>query len=92
MFGFEVTCKVQVANDDEFDIFIDELIEAVESRNLIAGGGGTLNDYSLFLYGSERYSSASESDRAYMKDWLKKNACANSIVIGDLIDVHYGVF
>ncbi|OBU29071.1 DUF469 domain-containing protein [Photobacterium kishitanii] len=91
VFGFEVTFKVKVANDVEFDAFIDDIIEVVESRNLIAGGGGTLNDYSLFLCGDGRYSSASESDRAYMKNWLEINACSNSIVIGDLVDGYYGV-
>ncbi len=55
------------------------------------GGGGILNDYSLFICGDGRYSSASESDRAYIKDWLEINACTNSIIIGDLVDAYYGV-
>ncbi|MCD9493210.1 DUF469 family protein [Photobacterium phosphoreum] len=92
VFGFEVTCKLKHVSDVEFDVFIDDIIDVIESRNLIGGGGGSLNDYSLFICGDGRYSSASESDRAYIKDWLEINACTNSIIIGDLVDAYYGVY
>ncbi len=89
IFGFEVSCNMSVKDFDQYDAFMDEFIDYLESINLCFGGGG-LEVFEGFLCSTARYGSATEEDKALVVKWLENRAEVSKVEAGDIIDANYG--
>ncbi len=87
--GFECACKIDVEIGAEFDAFIDDFVDFLDSQNLIAGGGGSPADFAMFVMSAKRYQSTSEADREAVKNWLSNHALVSTIVTGELVNAYY---
>ena len=90
VFGFECACEL---NETEagFDVFLDELVEVVEARGLIIGGGGSAKEFAAFVASQQRYGSATKEDRQAVEQWLGAQARTSKVVVGELVDANYGM-
>lgn len=88
--GFEISCSIDVASSDEFDLFLNQLVSFVEDHELMIGGGDT-KEFSAFICSEHRYASATNEDKDKITAWLNNNKAANNIVVGELVDANYGV-
>lgn len=86
--GFELTCKIDIQDSEEYDTFIDALLAVVESNNLLLGGGGT-DEFDAFVCSNQRYGSVSEEDRLKIEAWLKSQPKVSEVSVGKLVDVIY---
>ncbi len=84
VFGFECDCKIDVEIGADFDAFIDDFVDFLDSRKLIAGGGGSPDDFAMFVMSAARYESATEADLEAVKNWLNSN-----IVTSELVNAYY---
>ncbi|QSX28554.1 DUF469 family protein [Shewanella cyperi] len=91
VFGFEFTCKSKIKSDEETDHLLDAFLEFIESRNLMCGGGFSLEEFSGFLCSDFRYRSATDEDRSAVEAWLMAQAGFSGVVIGELVDANYGI-
>ncbi len=89
--GFEVSFKFADLDECTFDSFFTEIINFVESRNLILGGAGGSQTFSVFISAFDRYGSASEDDRSAFIGWLAEREFIKDAVVGELTDAYYGV-
>lgn len=64
VYGFSIGCELSIHNASGYDVFIDELIDFVETRSLIIGGGGSHNKFDCFVVAEGRYDSPTEEDRS----------------------------
>ncbi|MFT6909798.1 MAG: hypothetical protein ACJAS1_006525 [Oleiphilaceae bacterium] len=85
--GFELS--FDFVSDENFNSFLAELIDLIESRELILGGGG-LKPFNAFIFSEYRYKSATYGDRNAVKDWLVENDSVENIIINPLVDANYG--
>lgn len=88
--GFEVSFKFSEIDELVFDTFFNDIVEFVESRNLILGGAGGSQSFVIYVSSYGRYISATEEDRSAFEQWL---AARDFIVDGDvapLSDAYYG--
>lgn len=91
IFGFEFSCKLNLKNEEDFDSFLDQFIDFIESRNLCMGGGGNTESFDAFICSDHRYGSASSEDRDAISGWLESNGSTSNIIVGQLIDANYDV-
>lgn len=89
VFGFECDCKINVEIGAEFDAFIDDFVDFLDSRQLIAGGGGSPDDFAMFVMSAARYESATEADLEAVKDWLNSNQLVSDVVASELVNAYY---
>jgi uncharacterized protein YggL (DUF469 family) len=89
VFGFECACDLD-ETEAGFDLFLDELVEVVEARGLIIGGGGSATEFAAFVASEQRYGSATEEDRQFVEQWLSAQPRTSMVVVGKLIDANYG--
>ncbi|MFT5788371.1 MAG: hypothetical protein ACI8SJ_000474 [Shewanella sp.] len=87
VFGFEVSCKLQLETEAVFDVFFDELIALVESRGLILGGGG-YHTFSVMISSDGRYDSPKDNDIDAVTNWLSTNPICSDVLVGSLIDLN----
>lgn len=89
--GFEVSFKFTQIDEQTFDTFFTDIIEFVESRNLIMGGAGGTQDFVIYMSSYERYSSATEQDRSEFEQWLGRCEFIIDSNVAPLSDAYYGV-
>jgi uncharacterized protein YggL (DUF469 family) len=78
--------EVELHSKEEFDQFLDTLVEEVEKMSCFCGGGGSGNLLSMIVeLGTENNNPASR--RAHIKDWLKAQPSVKSFSVGPLIDL-----
>ncbi len=86
--GFEMSCKIDIQDSDEYDVFIDALLDIVETNNLLLGGGGE-ETFDAFVCSNQRYGSVSEEDRSNIEAWLSAHPKVSNLSVGPLVDVIY---
>ena len=91
VYGFEVSLSFKEMDERALDPFLDEIVNFVESRNLMIAGGGGLDVFDIFVSSSYRYGSASEEDRHALLNWLEKKSLIKNVEVGDLVDANYGL-
>ncbi|TVP14917.1 YggL family protein [Shewanella sp. KCT] len=87
--GFYANCQLDADLGGNFDTFLDDIIAFIESRNLIAGGGGSPEEMNLFLCSNQRYGSATQDDRAALQQWLERHEKVSAAQVGELVDANY---
>ena len=89
--GFEVSFKLAEIDEQTFDSFFTELVEFVESRDLILGGAGGTQSFVIYVSSYGRYTSATEQDRSAFEQWLAERAFIIDSQVEALSDAYYGV-
>lgn len=85
--GFNVTATlVDGATEDEFRSVLDGLIEQIERRKLCCGGGCDRRMIHLYVATTRRCTSATESDRAEIREWLLTQKEIASVTVYNLTD------
>jgi hypothetical protein len=89
--GFEISCRLRDnLTEEEFDKFIDDFIEkAIESHDLIFGGGGDSKSWEGFICHDKRYQYPTEDDRKMIKDWLSSRNEVIDSSVSQLVDAWY---
>ncbi|MDN4504006.1 YggL family protein [Alteromonadaceae bacterium BrNp21-10] len=89
--GFEFSCKLAVASEEEYEQFFNNFAELVNSNHLYI----TLDNDSEIFEGSvtsaDRYGNAVEEDRAAIESLLTSNAIVSDVKVGPLVDAFYGM-
>ena len=78
----------QDLNEAEQDAQLDALIEFVESRGLLFGGGFSPQGGDGIVTRAGR-SSTSEADRDALVEWLRKHPAVQSVEAGQFVDGWY---
>ncbi len=86
--GFEVSCTTTIKDFDQYDTFVDEFIDYIDSINLCFGGGG-LELFEGFLCSTERYRSVTEEEIALVAQWLEQRAEVSKVETSELLDANY---
>ncbi|EHH1104852.1 DUF469 family protein [Vibrio parahaemolyticus] len=86
--GFEISCETDINDFDRYDAFVDDFIDYIDTLGLCFGGGG-LELFEGFLCSTERYSSATEEQKAQVVAWLEARPEVKSAKAGDLLDANY---
>lgn len=89
VYGFEITITFADFDENSFDAFLDEMVDFIESRNLVVEGGGGVDEFEAFISSNKRYGSASEDDRNVISNWLESNSVIQSVEVSDLVDANY---
>ncbi|MGR5450077.1 YggL family protein [Vibrio sp. PNB22_3_1] len=86
--GFDISCETDINDFDRYDAFVDDFIDYIDGLGLCFGGGG-LELFEGFLCSIERYSSATEEQKAQVVAWLQARPEINSVKAGELVDANY---
>ncbi|CAH8190990.1 putative protein YggL [Vibrio aestuarianus] len=86
--GFEVSCATSIKDFEQYDLFVDEFIDYIDSIGLCFGGGG-LELFEGFLCATERYRSVTEEEKAQVVKWLESRAEVNKVDVSELVDANY---
>ncbi|MCP4325503.1 MAG: DUF469 family protein [Alteromonadales bacterium] len=89
--GFEVSFKFTEIDEQVFDTFFAQLMEFVESRNLILGGAGGTENFVIYVSNYGRYVSATDQDRSAFEQWLSERSFITESKVEVLSDAYYGV-
>lgn len=89
--GFEVSFKLNEVDENTFDSFFSQLVEFVESRDLILGAAGGSDSFVIYVSSYGRYNSATEEDRSAFEQWLAERAFIVDSKVEALSDAYYGV-
>jgi len=89
VYGFDLSFNFEGMDPQGASDFLDEIIELVESRDLIIAGGGDAESFGLFICAAARYGSATEEDRAALTSWLEAKPQVKDIEVGELVDAYY---
>jgi len=88
-FVFEVRAVFRQPLDEaDYDVFLDDFIDMIESRQLCIGGMGgqlPLTETSGVLQAMKR-GSPSEEDRQFVVNWLRQRPEVASAEVGELVD------
>jgi len=87
--GFEVSAKLTLGDETEFDSFIDSFIEFTESLNLCLGVGYSTSAFNGFITTIERYQSPTEDERIAVEKWLSSQSNIRDIEVSSLVDANY---
>ena len=85
--GFEITCKTTISNFDQYDIFVDDFIDFLESVELCLVGGG-FEVFDGFICSVKRYGSATADQREQVGNWLQARTDVTEVTIGELVDAN----
>lgn len=88
--GFEFSCKVKEASEEEYSAFFDSLVEIVGSRNLFVNLGSCIGVFNGLVSSGDRYGSATQEDLDAVKAGLEALALTESVEMTELSDVFYG--
>jgi len=91
IFGFEFECHLSCTSEEDFDTFMDDVIDYLESRNLNVGGGGNVSAFGGFICSNERYGSTTDQDIQEVQAWLSNHKMVSNIKTGQLVDAMYGM-
>jgi uncharacterized protein YggL (DUF469 family) len=84
--GFLVRVELVPALDDPgFDAFLDRLIDAIEARGLLVGGGGNRETFEGFVTGRGR-ASATDADRAALAAFCANDSAVIRHDVDPLVD------
>jgi len=74
------------------DAFLDAFIDMIESRDLAiaAFGGSTPVADTEGMVMKWRSGSTTETDRCTVRGWLEQRPEVSAVVVGELVDAHYG--
>ncbi|MFA0570602.1 YggL 50S ribosome-binding family protein [Vibrio gallaecicus] len=86
--GFEISCTTSIKDFDQYDIFIDEFIDYIDSIDLCFGGGG-LELFVGFLCSTERYRSVTEEEQVLVAQWLEARSEVSKVEVSELLDANY---
>lgn len=87
--GFSFDCDANCKGNADTDRLLDEFVDFIESRNLLAACGVDLKSLSGFVYPSTRYGAPSTDDLAAVKSFLESNELIERVNVGKLIDANY---
>lgn len=87
--GFEFSCKIKEASQEEYDQFFDALVDLIGSRNLFVNLGECVGAFDGYVSSGDRYGSASQDDLEAVKAGLEALAITDSVEISELKDVFY---
>jgi hypothetical protein len=88
--GFEITWKPQEISEADFDKFIEDFLDALETRGLVFGGGCSIEDsWEGIIARSKRYSGPDAADMEFVSDWFKTRTEVKEFAVGHEIDLWY---
>jgi len=90
-YGFMLSCKLQLADEQQFSQFLEQVIDQIESRELVMAGGGDKTQFEAFIWSAHRYGSASQDDVKALSDWFAVQAGVSELKTSELVDANYGV-
>jgi uncharacterized protein YggL (DUF469 family) len=88
--GFTLTSKLNCASEEELNVFFDQLLVVLESRELGLTGSANTKEIDAFISSRHRYISATTEDIAALKTWFESNAATSDVVVSELLDANYG--
>jgi len=88
--GFEFSCQVKEASQEEYDQFFDALVELIGERNLFVNLGDCIGAFNGIVSSGDRYGSATQDDITAVKAGLEAQAITESVELSELTDVFYG--
>ncbi|QUJ70467.1 DUF469 family protein (plasmid) [Photobacterium sp. GJ3] len=88
VYGFAVNCRMTEHSETDYEEFIDEFIDLVESQNLIVGGGSSQEQFDCFVVSNNRYDSPTEKERLVIERWLLSNPIFAEVNVGELVDAN----
>jgi uncharacterized protein YggL (DUF469 family) len=89
--GFEVSFKFADVDEKAFDSFFTNIVTFVDSRNLIMGGAGGTQSFTIYISSYGRYLSATEEDRRAFEQWLAGYEFIIECNVEPLSDAYYGM-
>lgn len=89
VFGFEVSFKFESVEEETFDTFFSDLMDFVDGRELMLGGAGGTETFTLYISSYNRYGNVTEEDRVAFDKWLSEKEFISNTVIGALSDAYY---
>jgi uncharacterized protein YggL (DUF469 family) len=87
--GFEFSADMNFKSDNEFESFLDSMIDFIESRVLVMAAGGTGSSWSGVICSMHRYGCATNEDQQAVAAWLTANPLLTNVRVGQLVDVNY---
>ncbi|MEH6454207.1 MAG: 50S ribosome-binding protein YggL [Psychromonas sp.] len=87
--GFEVSFKFESVDEEVFDTFFSDIMDFVDSRELMLGGAGGTDTFTLYVSSYNRYGSVSVEDRAAFEQWLSEKEFISNAEVGALCDAYY---
>jgi uncharacterized protein YggL (DUF469 family) len=87
--GFEVSFKFESLEENTFDSFFSEIMDFIESRDLLLGSASGTDTFTLYVSSFERYGSTTEDDRIAFQKWLADKAFIKDVVVAQLSDAYY---
>lgn len=88
--GFEVSFKFADVDEQTFDTFFTDIVTFVDSRDLIMGGAGGTDSFTIYISSYGRYLSTTEQDRSAFEQWLAEHEFIVDGLVGPLSDAYYG--
>jgi uncharacterized protein YggL (DUF469 family) len=88
--GFDVSFKFADIDEQDFDRFFSDIVTFFDSRNLIMGGAGGTQSFTIFISSYGRYLSATEEDRRAFEQWLAGYEFIIDSSVAPLSDAYYG--
>jgi hypothetical protein len=86
--GFELSCKTEFKDFDQYDVFVDDFIDYINSIDLCFCGGG-LELFEGFVCSTERYDSATAEQQLLVANWLDSRPEVSKVEISELVDANY---
>ncbi len=84
--GFDIFTALKLdLSEKEFDKFLGNFIDEIESNKLLFGGGGKEN-WEGFVTSAKKYTSPTEKQRDKIKKWLENRLEIDSVKIGEFRD------
>lgn len=88
--GFEITWKPGEISEADFDSFIQQFLDALESRGLVFGGGCSTDDsWEGIVARSRRYSCPDDADKEFVSNWFQNRTDVKEFTLGHDVDLWY---
>lgn len=87
--GFEFSCKLSEASEEEYELFFNSFAELVNEKQLYISLDNDSESFEGSVTSSERYGNATEEDRAAVEALLNSHAIVSDVKVGGLVDAFY---
>jgi uncharacterized protein YggL (DUF469 family) len=87
--GFEFNFKLTEASDEEYELFFNSLEALVNTEELYISLDNNSETFEGSVTSAERYTSATEENRAAIEALLNSHAMVSDVKVGDLVDAFY---